>query len=165
MKKLLLFLLLPLSLFAQQPSSKEIGEWVKQAQRVEIIRDKWGIAHIYGQTDADAVFGMLYAQCEDDFKRIELNYIEKLGRLSEIDGEKSLYNDLQIRLLIDSTQAINDYKNAEPQFKKILDAYADGINFYLYKNPSVKPRLLTKFKPWYPFCGPMEVLALSALLI
>ncbi|MGE6220214.1 penicillin acylase family protein [Nubsella zeaxanthinifaciens] len=151
MKKLLLLLLLPLQLFAQQPSSKEIGDWVKQAQRIEIIRDKWGIAHVYGQTDADAVFGMLYAQCEDDFKRIELNYIEKLGRLSEIDGEKSLYNDLQIRLLIDSVQAINDYKNADPQFKKILDAYADGINFYLYKNPKVKPQLLTKFKPWYPF--------------
>ena len=152
MKNLLFsLLLLPFFVFAQEPSSKEIGDWVKQAQRVEIIRDKWGIAHIYGQTDADAVFGMLYAQCEDDFKRIELNYIEKLGRLSEIEGEKTLYNDLQIRLLIDSTQAINDYKKAEPWMKKLLEAYADGINFYLYKNPSVKPALLTKFKPWYPY--------------
>lgn len=152
MKNLLFsLLLLPFFVFAQEPGSKEIGDWVKQAQRVEIIRDKWGIAHIYGQTDADAVFGMLYAQCEDDFKRIELNYIEKLGRLSEIEGEKTLYNDLQIRLLIDSTQAINDYKKAEPWMKKLLEAYADGINFYLYKNPSVKPALLTKFKPWYPY--------------
>lgn len=152
MKNLLLsLLLLPIFVLAQEPSSKEIGDWVKQAQQIEIIRDKWGIAHIYGQTDADAVFGMLYAQCEDDFKRIELNYIEKLGRLSEIEGEKTLYNDLQIRLLIDSTQAINDYKKAEPWMKKLLKAYADGINFYLYKNPSVKPALLTKFKPWYPF--------------
>ncbi len=148
----LLFLLsVPFIVFAQEPSSKEIGDWVKQAQQIEIIRDKWGIAHIYGKTDADAVFGMLYAQCEDDFKRIELNYIEKLGRRSEIEGEKSLYDDLQIRLLIDSTQAINDYKKAEPWMKKLLEAYADGINFYLYKNPKVKPALLTKFKPWYPF--------------
>ncbi|MFN0255392.1 penicillin acylase family protein [Pedobacter ureilyticus] len=153
MKNSFLFVLfsLPFFVFAQEPSSKEIGDWVKQAQRVEIIRDKWGIAHVYGKTDADAVFGMLYAQCEDDFKRIELNYIEKLGRLSEIEGEKMLYNDLQIRLLIDSTQAINDYKKAEPWMKKLLEAYADGINFYLYKNPRVKPALLTKFKPWYPF--------------
>ncbi|MNK10176.1 Glutaryl-7-aminocephalosporanic-acid acylase precursor [compost metagenome] len=148
---LLLIILLPIFALGQEPSSKEIGDWVKQAQQIEIIRDKWGIAHIYGKTDADAVFGMMYAQCEDDFKRIELNYIEKLGRLSEIDGEKSLYNDLQIRLLIDSTQAINDYKKAEPWMKKLLEAYADGINFYLYKNPKAKPALLTKFKPWYPF--------------
>jgi len=152
MKKfLIIFLFIPVFAFAQDPSSKEIGDWVKQAQNIEIIRDKWGIAHIYGKTDADAVFGMMYAQCEDDFKRIELNYIEKLGRLSEIQGEISLFNDLQVRLLIDSTQAINDYKKVEPWLKKLLDAYADGINFYLYKNPKVKPELLTKFKPWYPF--------------
>ncbi|RZL31793.1 MAG: acylase, partial [Pedobacter sp.] len=147
---LLLIILLPIFALGQEPSSKEIGDWVKQAQQIEIIRDKWGIAHVYGKTDADAVFGMMYAQCEDDFKRIELNYVEKLGRLSELEGEKSLYNDLQIRLLIDSTQAINDYKKAEPWMKKLLEAYADGINFYLYKNPKAKPALLTKFKPWYP---------------
>ena len=79
-----------------------------------------------------------------------MNYIEKLGRLSEIKGEESLYNDLQIRLLIDSTEAIKDYNKAEPWLKKLLNAYADGINFYLFKNPKTKPILLTKFQPWYP---------------
>jgi acyl-homoserine lactone acylase PvdQ len=44
-------------------------------------------------------FRMLYAQCEDDFKRVEMNYIEKLGRLSEIKGQSVLYNDLEIRLI------------------------------------------------------------------
>jgi acyl-homoserine-lactone acylase len=152
MKKLLtLLLLLPISVLAQKPTPKEIENWQKQADQVEIIRDKWGIAHVSGKTDADAVFGMVYAQCEDDFKRIEQNYIEKLGRLSEIEGSKKIYNDLQIRLLIDSTQAINDYNAAEPWLKKILDAHANAINFYLYKNPSTKPALLTKFKPWYNF--------------
>ena len=151
MKKLLLLLLLPLQLFSQKLTKVEIYQLSKQAQQIEIIRDKWGIAHVYGKTDADAVFGFMYAQCEDDFKRVELNYVEKLGRLSELDGEKSLYNDLQIRLLIDSTQAINDYKKAEPWMKKLLNAYADGINYFMYKNPKVKPALLTKFKPWYPY--------------
>lgn len=151
MRKLLFIALLPLHLFAQQLTSKEIAVLEKQAQQVEIIRDKWGIAHVYGKTDADAVFGFMYAQCEDDFKRVELNYVEKLGRMAEIEGEKSLFKDLQIRLLIDSVQAINDYNAAEPWFKKILNAYADGINYFLYKNPQVKPALLTKFKPWYPF--------------
>ena len=80
MKNLLVFLLLPLQIFAQPFSQTEIKRMKQQAQRVTIIRDNWGIPHVYGKTDADAVFGLLYAQCEDDFKRVEANYIEKLGR-------------------------------------------------------------------------------------
>ncbi len=150
MKKTILLLLFSFHLFAQKFSQKEITRFQNQAKNVEIIRDHFGVPHIYGKSDADAVFGLLYAQCEDDFKRVEMNYIEKLGRASEIKGEKELYNDLQIRLLIDSTDAIADYKKAEPWLKKILNAYADGINFYLLKHPETKPALLTKFKPWYP---------------
>jgi acyl-homoserine lactone acylase PvdQ len=92
---------------------------------------------------------MLYAQCEDDFLRIEMNYIEKLGRLSEIKGQSVLYNDLETRLIIDEKGARNDYENAKPWLKKLLNAYADGINYYLYKNPAVQPVLLRHFEPWY----------------
>ncbi|SFG63032.1 penicillin acylase family protein [Pedobacter insulae] len=150
MKSFLLFLFLPLSLFAQNFSATEIASYQKQAKQVTIIRDNWGIPHVYGKTDADAVFGLLYAQCEDDFKRIELNYIEKLGRLSEINGEKDIFNDLQIRLLIDSTAAIADYQKAQPWLKSLLNAQAAAINFYLHTHPAVKPALLKRFKPWYP---------------
>ena len=149
MRKFILLLFLPLGVFAQEFSATEIAAFETQAKRVNIVRDKWGIPHIYGKTDADAVFGLLFAQCEDDFKRVELNYIEKLGRLAEVNGEKDLFNDLQIRLLFDSTEAKADYAKAQPSFKKLLDAYADGINYYLYKNPKVKPALLTRFKPWF----------------
>jgi acyl-homoserine-lactone acylase len=151
MKKIFILLLLPSLLFGQKITREEIKRYETQAKQVEIIRDNYGIPHVYGKTDADAVFGLLYAQCEDDFKRVELNYIEKLGRLSEINGSKNIYNDLQIRLLIDSTEAMADYNKAEPWMKKLLNAYADGINYYLFKNPKVKPALLTKFKPWYPY--------------
>src|SRR5687768_10900945 len=149
MKKIFLLLLLPVHLFSQPFSKEEILRWEKQAKNVTIIRDNWGIPHIYGKTDADAVFGLLYAQCEDDFKRIEMNYIEKLGRLSEVKGEGDLYNDLLIRLIIDSADAVSDYNKSPIWLKQLLNAYADGINYYLYKNPSVKPLLLTRFKPWY----------------
>lgn len=150
MKKVILLLFLPFSIFAQKFSSAEISRFKQQAQRVDIIRDNWGIPHIYGKSDADAVFGLLYAQCEDDFKRVEMNYIEKLGRISELKGESELYNDLQIRLLIDTTEAKADYQKAAPWLKKLLNAYADGINYYLHTHPSVKPALLTRFQPWYP---------------
>ncbi|HVG11758.1 MAG TPA: penicillin acylase family protein [Flavisolibacter sp.] len=148
-KYIVLFLLLPLQLVAQPFTKAETSRWEAQAKKVTIIRDNWGIPHIYGGSDADAVFGLLYAQCEDDFKRVELNYIEKLGRLSEVRGAGELYNDLLIKLLIDSSEAVADYNKAEPWLKKLLNAYADGINYYLYKNPQVKPALLQRFKPWY----------------
>ncbi len=150
MRVLFLLFVLPLQIVAQPFSKSEIASWEKQANNINIIRDNYGIPHMYGKTDADAVFGLLYAQCEDDFKRVEMNYIDKLGRLSEINGEKDLYNDLLIRLVIDTADAIKDYTLAPVWLKKILNAYADGINFYLYKNPQTKPVLIHRFQPWYP---------------
>jgi acyl-homoserine lactone acylase PvdQ len=150
MKYVLFCLLLPMQLCSQFFTSKEIKDWEKQAKQVQIIRDNWGVPHIYGKTDADAVFGLLYAQCEDDFKRVELNYIEKLGRLAEVQGEEKLYDDIYLKLIIDSADAVADYQKSPAWLKKLLHAYADGINYYLYKHPEVKPALLHRFKPWYP---------------
>ena len=147
---LLLLLLCPSCLFAQSFTSSEIARWEAQAKKVTIIRDNWGIPHVYGKTDADAVFGLLYAQCEDDFKRVEMNYIEKLGRMAEIKGETALYEDLLIRLVIDSAEAKADFAKSPAWLQKLMNAFADGINYYLYKNPSVKPALLRRFQPWYP---------------
>lgn len=149
-KLLLIFLLAPLIVTAQPFSKTEISKWQQQAKQVTIIRDNWGIPHIYGTSDADAVFGMLYAQCEDDFKRVEMNYIEKLGRLSELNGGKDLYSDLQIRMLIDTSDAKKDYRQAPVWLKVLLQAFADGINYYLHTHPATKPALLTRFEPWFP---------------
>lgn len=151
MKQLIIFLIIvPVQLLAQPFTATEISRWQQQAKQVTIIRDNWGIPHVYGKSDADAVFGLLYAQCEDDFKRVEMNYIEKLGRLSEIKGEQQLYNDLYLKLIIDSSEAITDYNNSPAWLTKLLNAFADGINFYLYRHPGVKPALLHRFQPWYP---------------
>src|SRR6187200_2417948 len=123
MKKWIFFLFLPLQLFSQSFTKEEISRWQKQANDVTIIRDNYGVPHIYGKTDADAVFGLLYAQCEDDFKRVEMNYIEKLGRLSEIKGKSTYYDDLLIRLVIDADEAKADYKKSPAWLKKLLDAF------------------------------------------
>jgi acyl-homoserine lactone acylase PvdQ len=144
MKKRFLLLLLFISCEARA------NPYEAQAKRVTIHRDEWGIPHIYGKTDADAVFGLMYAQCEDDFARVEMNYIEKLGRMSEVKGEKELAYDLYIKLLIDEKEAKAEYKTSPVWLKKLLNAYADGINYYLQKHPEVKPRLITHFEPWYP---------------
>lgn len=150
LKKIFLLALLPLQVLSQPFTQKEINDWQQQAKKVTIIRDNFGIPHIYGKSDADAVFGLLYAQCEDDFARVEMNYIEKLGRLAEVTGEKDLYNDLLIRMIIDTTEAKKDFDNSPAWLKKLMQAYADGINYYLSSHPAVKPALLTRFQPWYP---------------
>ena len=149
MRKLILLLLIA-PLFAEaQFSAADASRWKAQASRVTIIRDNWGVPHIYGKTDADAVFGLLYAQCEENFNQVELNHIEMLGRLSEVYGEGQLYNDLQMQLIYDTTAAKADYKRSPVWLKKLMDAAADGINYYLYKHPEVQPKLIRKFEPWF----------------
>jgi acyl-homoserine-lactone acylase len=118
------------------------------AQRVTIARDKWGIPHVYGQTDADAVFGLLYAQAEDDFHRVELNYINSMGRLAEVQGEAELYRDLRMKLFIAPDSLKAQYAASPAWLKKLMNAYADGLNYYLLTHPDVKPALLTRFEPW-----------------
>jgi acyl-homoserine lactone acylase PvdQ len=95
---------------------------------VTIVRDKWGVPHVYGKTDADAVFGLMYAQCEESFESVERNYIDKLGRLAEVEGESYLYNDLLIRLIYDTSGARADYEASPPWLKKLLNSFADGVN-------------------------------------
>jgi acyl-homoserine-lactone acylase len=145
----LFFALLLFPALLQAQSSSDLARWKQMAANVEIIRDQWGIPHIYGKTDADAVFGLLYAQCEDDFKRVEMNYIEKLGRLAEVNGEQDVFEDLLVRLVIDTAEAKKDYQESPGWLQKLLDAYADGINYFLYTHPDVKPALLTHFEPWF----------------
>jgi acyl-homoserine lactone acylase PvdQ len=128
--------------------SAEAARWKAEAQRVTITRDDWGIAHIHGHTDADAVFGMIYAQCEDDFHRVERNYLASLGRTAEADGESAIWQDLRQRLLIDPEDLKKDYSESPDWLKKLMDAWADGINYYLATHPEVKPQVLTHFEPW-----------------
>ncbi|WP_158824783.1 penicillin acylase family protein [Mucilaginibacter lacusdianchii] len=151
MKKLLLALLccLPALVFAQKFTPQEIARYQAQAKQVTIIRDNWGVPHIYAKTDADVVFGLLYAQCEENFKGIERNYLYQLGKQAHIDGESNLYTDVQLQLIADSADAIKEYKSSALWFKKLMDAFADGVNYYLYKHPETKPQVLTHFEPWY----------------
>ncbi len=142
-------LLLPVICSGQKLSQIDVTRCEAEAKSVTIIRDNWGVPHIYAKTDAAVVFGLLYSECEDNFKGVERNYLSVLGRTAEADGQNAVYNDLLMRLAEDSTDAIKDYKVSPPYFKKLMNAFADGVNYYLYKHPEVKPAVLTRFKPWY----------------
>jgi len=130
--------------------NQDFARWENHAANTEIIRDDFGVPHIYGKTDADAVFGLLYAQCEDDFPRVEQNYIWAIGRLAEVEGEGAIYSDLRARLFMTKAEAIENYQKSPTWLKKLCIAFADGINFYLHTHPKVKPRLFTRFEPWMP---------------
>ncbi|MTI20404.1 acylase [Fulvivirga sp. RKSG066] len=148
----MLFLLVTLLVSAcnNETPNDELAKWEAQAERITIIRDDYGVPHVYGKTDADAVFGLLYAQCEDDFNRVERNYIWAIGRLAEVEGEEELFSDLRARLYMSKEEAIEKYENAPNWLKELCNAFADGINYYLHTHPEVEPKLLTRFEPWMP---------------
>ena len=128
----------------------EVARWQQQAERVTIIRDDRGIAHTYAKTDADAVFGMIYAQAEDDFNRIETNYLNSIGRLAEAEGEGVIYQDLRQRLFIDEADMKRLYNEAPVWLKALMNSWADGLNYYLQTHPNVKPRAIARFESWMP---------------
>jgi acyl-homoserine lactone acylase PvdQ len=151
MKNLLYFLLFFFALSCKtSQSTADLARWKAHADNVTIFRDDFGVPHIYGKTDADAIFGLLYAQCEDDFNRVERNYIWATGRLAEVEGEEKLYSDLRARLFMTQEEAIANYEKSPEWLKKLCNAFADGVNYYLYTHPEVKPKLLTRFEPWFP---------------
>jgi acyl-homoserine lactone acylase PvdQ len=149
MKKfLLIFAVASVCVIPQAQKNPDVARWEQQASNITIIRDDWGIAHVYGKTDADAVFGMEYAQAEDDFNRVETNYINAMGRLAEADGESKIYQDLRMKLFIDPATLRTQYAASPAWLQTLMNAFADGLNFYLYKHPEVKPRVINHFEPW-----------------
>jgi acyl-homoserine-lactone acylase len=153
MKKLILFFVfvitLPLSSNASTGGqNSDLQRWAQQARNVTITRDDWGIAHVYGKTDADAVFGAIYAQAQDDFNRVETNYLNAMGRLAEAEGESAVWRDLRMKLFIDPEALKTQYAASPPWLKTLMNAWADGLNFYLAQHAEVKPRVIKRFYPW-----------------
>jgi acyl-homoserine-lactone acylase len=133
---------------ARASGASDVARWEREARDITIYRDNWGIAHVYGKSDADAVFGMEYAQAEDDFNRVESNYLDALGWRSQAVGKAALYSDLRSQLFIDPPALRAKYRQSPPWLRKLMDAFADGLNYYLYRHPEVKPRVITRFEPW-----------------
>jgi acyl-homoserine-lactone acylase len=151
MKKLAVVLAATALSFAPRFTPKsptELARWQREARDVTIVRDDWGIAHVHGKTDADAVFGVAYAQAEDDFNRVETNFINAMGRLAEAEGQSQIYRDLRMKLFIDPDTLKALYASSPQWLKALMNGWADGLNYYLQTHPNVKPRVITHFEPW-----------------
>ncbi len=155
---------------AAEAAPQDQIRWRGQAVRVTITRDTWGIAHVVGTTDADAVFGMIYAQAEDDFARVEANYLAALGRRAEAEGEGAIWADLRQRLYVDPVDLQARYATSPAWLRTLMDAWADGLNYYLATHPGVHPKVLKHFEPWMALAftegsigGDIERISLSEL--
>jgi acyl-homoserine-lactone acylase len=120
----------------------------QHAENVRIVRDNWGIAHIYGKSDADTVFGTIYAQAEDDFGRIERNYLVSLGMLAQAEGEAAIFSDLRERLFVDPRRLRQAFRESPAWLKSLMVAWSDGLNYFLSKHPAVTPKVIHRFEPW-----------------
>ena len=149
--KFLAIVLYAATLAQAQPAASpavELARSTKQAQTITITRDDWGIAHISAKTDADAVFGMIYAQCEDDFNRVESNYLTNLGRTAEAEGESKIYQDLRMKMFITPELLKKLYAESPVWLKPLMNSWAAGINYYLAKHPETRPKVIKRFEPW-----------------
>src|SRR5262252_8557999 len=140
--------LLAVSVAPSAAPQPDAARWKAHAANVTIVRDTWGVPHVYGKTDADTVFGVIYAQAEDDFNRVENNYLLSMGRLAEAEGESEIYRDLRMKIFIDPAEMKKLYDASAPSLKALMDAWADGLNFYLQTHPNVTPRVIKHFEPW-----------------
>jgi penicillin amidase len=131
------------------PTAQAIAEGLNVARSVKIYRDSYGVPHIYGRTDASCVFGNLYAQAEDDFRQLEDNFIRSLGRAAEVHGESALPEDLLNRALRITELSVSEYQRAGRRARELLEAASRGLNYFLERNPQIRPRLLTRFEPWH----------------
>ncbi len=129
-------------------SADEVARWQARAANVTVIRDDWGVPHIYAPTDADAVFGLMYTQAEDDFPRVERNFLNSQGRLAEAEGEGAIWRDLRMKLFIDPEEMQELYAESPGWLRDLMDGWADGLNYFLHTHPEVEPRVLHRFEPW-----------------
>jgi acyl-homoserine-lactone acylase len=120
------------------------------ARAVTIYRDTYGTPHVFGKSDASAVFGLAYAQAEDNFAQVEEDFALATGRGAEIHGSELIDEDRLNRALEIERFAKSDYDAFDPKMRGLCDAFAAGINFYLQHHPNIHPQLLTRIEPWYP---------------
>jgi acyl-homoserine lactone acylase PvdQ len=129
----------------------ELTRLQRRARAVTIYRDRYGVPHVHGRTDADAVFGMAYAYAEDRFPEMEPYFYRALGRAAEAEGEGGLPNDIMLRALEVERLSREEYRSADTTIRALADGFADGMNLFLAEHPDVTPRLLRRFEPWHVF--------------
>ena len=102
---------------------------------VEILRDRWGVPHLFGKTDADVAYGLAYAHAEDDFATIQGTLLAARGRLASVYGKDAAPNDYMVHLLRVWDVVEAGYPALSPATRALCQGYADGLNHYAALHP------------------------------
>ena len=102
---------------------------------IEIVRDKWGVPHIYGRTDKDVAYGLAWAHAEDDFSTIQKTFLPAKGMLGQLDGIRGAVLDYAVELLKSREVAERELKNLPPDGLNVIYGYVEGLNAYAKKYP------------------------------
>ena len=103
---------------------------------VEIIRDSYGVPHIYGKTDADTAYGLAWAHAEDNFFTIQKAYLAGNGKLSRWNGKKGVGADF-VSQFIQSAETVDRlYHTLSDEFVAVIKGYAEGLNSYAKQHPN-----------------------------
>jgi acyl-homoserine-lactone acylase len=129
----LLLLLLGAVAFVLLPESVRLDDLAAAGSEydVRILRDEWGVPHVFGATDADVAFGLAYAHAEDDFLTIQQSVLAARGQLASVYGKDAAPNDYMVHLLRIWDVVEAGYRtDLSPQVQAICEAYAAGLNHY-----------------------------------
>ena len=104
--------------------------------KIDIVRDKYGVPHIFAKTDAEVAYGLAWAHAEDDFKTIQIGFLAGNNLLSKYIGNKGIGVDF-LSQFIGSDKLFEEKYESEisPEYKLIINAYAAGINRYAVEHP------------------------------
>ncbi|HET6639579.1 MAG TPA: penicillin acylase family protein [Gemmatimonadota bacterium] len=116
--------------------------------RPTIYRDGYGVPHVFGPTDASVMFGVAWAQAEEDWPAVERNFLRASGRGAELLGEEALADDYIARALEIPRLSREEYERSDTRMRALLDAYAAGFNAYLDAHPESRG-LLERVEPWH----------------
>ena len=118
----------------------------RRERKVSIIRDVYGIPHIYGESDKDVMYGFGYAQAEDHLLDMILNYLTATGRLSEFYGENYIRGDFLVHLLRIPEEASKYREQLSSEVVELIEEFCKGVNAYIEKHQNKLPPELQSYR-------------------
>lgn len=118
------------------------------AEKVEILRDEYGVPHIFAATAAGAAFGSGYAQAEDRLEEMLRNYRKAEGTMAEAFGPEFVFHDYRQRVWRHRAVAQEHYKDLDPKLRAICEAFQAGVKKFMQEHPEQVPAWAPKLEPW-----------------
>jgi acyl-homoserine-lactone acylase len=128
------------------------------AEKVEILRDEYGVPHIFAASPAAAAFGSGYAQAEDRLEEMLRNYRKAEGTMAEAFGPEWLTHDYRQRLWRHRQVAEEHYKDLDPRLRAICEAFQAGVKEFMREHPEQVPAWAPRLEPW-------QIIALGRYII